>query len=141
MGSELVRMVVAAISGVLCGLVGNAILYYGVQRREALRDRAIERLTERIQQLHDNDLKSLRDADAEQDAQRERIWKHITDELMPRSECTKVHEAASRSAEAVDRSISGLRADVSDVGRKTAGNEAILRLIAQRLKIQLNGSH
>ena len=69
---------------------------------------------------------------------RKGIYEHMRDKLMTRQECASQHNHIEQRFVSIERQLSGIRAEMTEIGKQTAGTQTIVKLIADHLHISLS---
>ena len=131
-------LVQALVSGVV-DLLFFLVLYYGVQRRESLRDEALKSLTQRVEFLQDRELKDLKESDRKNSEEHGRMFRRMDQELTGSKECRRIHDDLEKREESASKRQSSMNAQIQEMNSGLGEVKALTRLIASHLHIDWKG--
>ena len=133
----MMSMLLPVILSSVVSVIFNTLYYYIILKPqtsiEALQgqvQKQVEKETERLNRRVEEGFKANSDA-------RRSMYEHMRENLVARRECSAQHAHGSDVTAGFERRLSGMHAELSEIGKQMAGTNSVLKLIAEHLHISL----
>ena len=118
-------------------LTFNALWYYGFARRETARDKAVSALAAKVDDLEKQELKQIDDRLVAGAKSRKDMHEHMRDQLVSKRDCAAQQAQTRRELDKIDKQLSGVSAQIRDIGVKVGKTSALVGLIADHMNLSI----